>query len=282
MQHGSNMKRVLVLGSKPGAVFLPGDAIYAANASLGFYAADVRQYPTAVNVASALVLRKSFADPAGLYGRKWRAVIEASPSRMVLFAAPDAPGCTAAVHEALTAAGYAAPIEVWSVRDRTELVRSVSRLRYPIVTAAMLRQPFVTVLDDARRLARFALRWHRGTDASRGYETDAPGKFRPSTGILALLIAILDHGPDAEYVLAGIGLEGRNLHHGAGGIIAGKDRSRGRILPPHVIADIAVLEALRGRYRLRTTEPELRPFVAASSPNDRSRSGDTPLLQAPI
>lgn len=261
------MKRVIVLGSKPGAVFLPGDAVYAANAAIGFYAADVGLYPTAVNVASALVLRKSFDDSAGLYGRKWRAIVEAAPSRMVLFAAPDAPGCTAAVHEALTTGGYAAPIEVCSVRDRIELVTSVSRLHYPIVTAAALRQPLATVLDDARRLARFAVRRHSAQHAAVGCETDAPGKFRPSTGILALLVAIRDHGPDAEYVLAGIGLEGRNLHQAAGSIIAGKDRARGRILPPHTSADIAVLEALRGRYRLRTTEPELEPLVPAAPPD---------------
>lgn len=260
------MKRVIVLGSKPGAVFLPGDTVYAANAAIGFYAAEVARYPTAVNVASALVLRKSFADSAGLYGRKWRAVVEATPARMVLFAAPDAPGCTAAVHAALSTGGYAAPIEVCSVRDRIELVTSVSRLRYPIVTAAALRQPLATVFDDARRLARFAVR-RRAQDAARGRETDAPGKFRPSTGILALLVAIRDHGPAAEYVLAGIGLEGRNLHQAAGSIIAGKDRARGRVLPPHICADIAVLAALRGRYRLRTTEPELEPFVTAISPD---------------
>lgn len=276
------MKRVIVLGSKPAAVFLPGDAVYAANAAIGFYATDVERYPTAVNVASALVLRKSFDNAAGLYGRKWRAIVEATPARMVLFAAPDAPGCTAAVHAALTTGGYAAPIEVCSVRERIELVTSLSRLRYPIITTAAFRQPLATVLDDARRLARFAVRRRRTQNTSGGCETDAPGKFRPSTGILALLVAIRDHGPDAEYVLAGIGLEGRNLHQAPGGIIAGKDRARGRVLPPHIHADIAVLEALRGRYRLRTTEPELEPFVTTVSPDARCPAAALALPQATL
>jgi hypothetical protein len=276
------MKRVIVLGSKPGAAFLPGDAVYAANAALGFYTSDVKHYPTTVNVVSALVLSKSFADAAGIYGRKWRAVADATPSRMVLFAAPDTPGCTAAVCEALTAGGYAAPIEICSVRDRIELVTSVTSLRYPIVTAAVLGQPLATLLDDARRLARFAVRRRHQPDASRDCETDAPGKFRPSTGILALLVAIRDHGPNAEYVLAGIGLAGRNLHQAAGGIVAGKDRSRGRILPPHICADIAVLKALRGRYRLRTTEPELEPLVAAVPPDRCHPAAALALSQAAL
>ena len=253
------MKRIVILGSKPDARFVSADEVWCANAAIGFYGDDVRRYPIAVNVASAIVLRKNLLDATshgGIYAKKWEAVVAARPSRLVLLAAPADPGCAVAVQEALRTGGYAAPIEVCTVRRRIRLVSDVAGIRYPVVTRAFFRQPLAVQVRDVDRLLRFL--WKSRSGAG---DEDAPGKFRPSTGILALLLAIRQHGSDAEYVVAGIGVEERWAQQANGTVLVGKTATRHGGLTPHVHADVAVLRALACRYAIHTTEPELAHLV---------------------
>lgn len=253
------MKRILVLGSKPGARFVDAAEAWCANAAIGFYADEVRRYPVVVNVASAVILRKNASDASshgGLYAKKWRAVTVARPARLILLSAPGDPGCAAGVEAALRAAGYAAPIEHCSVRRRTRLVPDLAGVRYPVVTRALLRQPLAVQLRDIERIVRFIWKSRRGAE-----HEDAPGKFRPSTGVLALLLAIAEHGSAADYVLAGIGVAERWAQHAAGTVLVGKTATRHGGLTPHVHADVVILRALAARYAVTTTEPELAGVV---------------------
>lgn len=253
------MKRIVILGSKPDASFVDAAEVWCANAAIGFYREEVRRYPVAVNVASAVILRKNLLDAAaqgGLYAKKWQAVVAARPSRLVLFEAPSDPSCAVEVREALRAAGYAAPVDICPIPDRIRLVRDIAGIRYPVVTRAFFRQPIGVQLRDVDRLARFGWKsW-----AGAGNE-DVPGKYRPSTGILALLLAIRQHGRDAEYVVAGIGIGERWAQQGDGKVLVGKTATMHGGLTPHVHADVVVLRALARRYDLRTTEPELAHLV---------------------
>lgn len=257
------MKRIVILGSKPNAAFVDAEEVWCANAAIGFYGDEVRRYPAAVNVASGIILRKNLRDAGvygGIYEKKWRAVVAARPSRLVLLAAPCDTSCVVEVQEALRSSGYASPIEICTVRRRIRLVREIAGLRYPVVTRAFFRQPVAVQLRDAERLARFA--WKSRSREGRGEaDEDAPGKFRPSTGILALLLAIRQHGSDAEYVVAGIGVEERWAQQGDGKILVGKTATCDGGLTPHVHADIAVLRSVARRYAVRTTEPELAHLV---------------------
>lgn len=256
------MKRILILGSKPGAAFVDAAEAWCANAAIGFYADEVRRYPVVVNVASAMVLRKNASDATsygGLYAKKWRAVTAARPGRLILLAAPGDPGCAVGVEEALRVAGYAAPIETCGVRRRVRLVPDVAGVRYPVVTRAFFRQPLAVQARDIGRTAGFLWRSWRGAE-----HEDAPGKFRPSTGVVALLLAIAEHGTAAEYVVAGIGVAERWAQRADGTVLVGKTATRHGGLTPHVHADVVILRALAARYAVTTTEPELAgvvPFV---------------------
>lgn len=264
------MKRVVILGSKPDASFVEADEVWCANAAIGFYDEAVRRYPVAVNVASATILRKNLRDASvhgGIYEKKWRAVVAASPARLVLLAAPCDTSCVVEVQEALRRAGYVPPIEICTVRRRILLVRELAKLRYPVVTRAFFRQPVAVQLRDAERLFRFVMKSRSGPGRGET-DDDAPGKFRPSTGVLALLLAMRQHGTDAEYVVAGIGVEDRWAQEGDGKVLVGKTTTRDGGLTPHVHADIAILRAIAGRYAVRTTEPELAhllPLVVAGA-----------------
>lgn len=253
------MKRVVILGSKPKASFVDAEEVWCANAAIGFYGDEVRRYPVVVNVASAVILRKNLQDAGvhgGIYAKKWQAVVTARPTRLVLLAAPSDTSCVVEVQEALRSAGYAVPIDICTVRRRIRLVRDVAGLRYPVVTRAFFHQPLAVQVRDLERMARFLWKSRSGDG-----DEDAPGKFRPSTGILALLLAIRQHGTDAEYVVAGIGVEERWAQQGDGKVLVGKTATKHGGLTPHVHADIAVLRAVAGRYAVRTTEPELSHLV---------------------
>jgi hypothetical protein len=86
--------------------------------------------------------------------------------------------------------------------------------------------------------------------------------FRPSTGIISLLMAIDENGVDCEYILAGIGLKNRDdyLH---------TKRSSSASFPIHVFADRKILQALSSRYRITSTEPELMAVLPPFAKVDR-------------
>jgi hypothetical protein len=69
------------------------------------------------------------------------------------------------------------------------------------------------------------------------------------------------HGTDAEYVVAGIGVEERWAQQANGTVLVGKTATRHGGLTPHVHADVAVLRALACRYAIHSTEPELAHLV---------------------
>jgi len=83
---------------------------------------------------------------------------------------------------------------------------------------------------------------------------DCGAAFRPSTGILSLVLAIDEYGQDAEYVLSGIGFTKRAEYFDG-------NTTRKRELPSHVFADVKILRNLARRYNLSTAEPELIQFI---------------------
>ncbi len=251
------MVRIVVLGTKPNAVIPDGDAIYCANAAIGFYKNEVARYTYVVNVASTLVLNKHFENrrqiDVDLYHDKWTAVSNASPQKLVLVDAAGQPELSGQLVAKLRESGYNAAIEILSLAKRTRLVRSVAGMPYPIVTRELFSQALQTQLEDIVHLCKY---WLQQVDG------DVKGKFRPSTGIMALLYAIDCHGSDAEYVLAGIGVQERQLHQHNHALLHSEKIHRTHVLAPHIEADIAVLRSLGSRYRVATTEPELSPYVS--------------------
>lgn len=252
------MKKIVILGSKPKAVLPQGEKIYCANAAFISNEDAVDRFADRVVVASGAVLGNGLTPDANnheVYKQKLDAVRDAGMSRMILFASPYSVGMTARVQAYLQADERNPDISVISVMERIELVKSVAHSKYPLIDDAFSSQPFLIRLHDRRENWRCFLNWKFG-DGRR----DVSPKYRPSTGILALLQAIRENGHNAEYVLAGIGTQDRNIAKvktftaTLQGTLAGD-------LPQHVHADLMVLKKLVGRYALSTTEKELTEAV---------------------
>jgi hypothetical protein len=247
----SESKTVVIVGSKPGASLPRGVAAYFANASIGILGHGGAPFASVVNVVSAVVLRKGrFSedqDHADLYAAKREAICSARPSRLLLVESADHPRLGTELTDWLRESGYPSPIELLSPSHRIDAQVRLSGLRHPVVTRACIDQPLAVVMRDALHVLRHRLGLQRG---------EVMGKFRPSTGIVALLQAILEHGPHAEYMLVGIGLSERHLHVVRGAVVSGKI-ARPAVLEPHVAADTAILCALARRFVLRAEDPEL-------------------------
>ena len=241
-------KLVVALGSKPGAEIPPGDAVYCANAAIGYYAEAVSRFPSVVSVASPeLIHPKERAEGVPnreTHVRQWEMTVASRPDKMIL----TRTGSFEFLQEVLDEAGFRSPVEAVSAYERRMLVGSISGCYDPIVTSDFFRLPFRMKMRYAGSLTTTFLK--RLLDR----QTDCGSVFRPSTGILALVFAIADHGPDADYVICGVGVQKRHDYFGT-------SNASQRPLPQHVFADVKVLRKLARRYRLFTTEPELASFV---------------------
>ena len=240
----SKKTRVVILGSKPGADIPEGDAIWCANGAIGFYAGEVSRFSRVVSVLNPDVIHPK-TRRQGVLDRErneqqYRMILASKPDKMML---TRTSGLDLRKSE-LEAAGFSAPVSGISIYERRMLVGRISGCYDPIVTRDFFDLPFKTKIRYAGSLASTFLK--RLLDRKK----DCGSAFRPSTGVLALVLAIDEYGPDAEYVMAGIGLRKRAEY------LNGKRRVR-RALPAHVYADSHVLGKLVRRYSLYTTEPEL-------------------------
>ncbi|RST87538.1 hypothetical protein EJC49_04755 [Aquibium carbonis] len=265
------MKKIVILGAKPGAVIPTADAIYAANAAVMGHEAAFAECRERIVVASSTVLAKGIEHEAGgddLYGRKLAAVRASGASRLVLFADPGRRNHVDRVLSLLATSDPAPATTVISVRERTAMVENVGRLRYPVMDRTFFSQPVGVQLRDATEIAGYWLNRVAGDGMK-----DVRAKYRPSTGILALLLAITENGEAATYIICGIGLSDRNVFLTSGGYRFNRNNA-GHVLPKHTRADMILLARLRERYRLVTTEPELAGLADLYGPTAAASGTD--------
>ena len=246
-------KLVVVLGSKPGANIPQGDAVYCANAAIGYYAETVSRFPQVISVLNPDMIhpreRMEGVPNQALKEREWNMFIASRPSKVVL----TRTSYFELAKKNLGEAGFRSPLSCLSVFERRKLVGKISGCHDPIVTSDFFHLSLDQKIHYAGSLTSTFLK--RLLDRRK----DCSAVFRPSTGILALVLAISEHGRDADYVICGIGVKKRDEY------LAGK-HIHGRDLPQHVFADIKVLRKLARRYRLFTTEPELEHLVPRYRP----------------
>jgi len=107
-------KLVVVLGSKPNADIPLGDAVYCANAAIGYYAEMVSRFPRVVSVMSPDVIhpkefREGVPDRA-LNQRQFQMVLASRPEKMIL----TRTGHFEFLKETLAGAGFKSPMEAVS------------------------------------------------------------------------------------------------------------------------------------------------------------------------
>ncbi|MDO9150515.1 MAG: hypothetical protein Q7U33_03970 [Methylotenera sp.] len=243
------MKRIIIAGTKPSARFIDGDAAYFANGAIGFYADALPVYNCVNVVASTRVLSKSFFQSLDdVYRKKWDSVAKSKPDKLILIGESNESNLSFEVSQNLREQGFQAQIEIIRPEQIVGLITSLAYLRYPILTKKFFAQSVhIQFKDFLNFLIYNFLDTH----------TEVKGKYRPSTGIISLLVAIVEYGNSAEYIIVGIGLNNRNLQQIKHEVISMKKLPKNTDLTPHVEADLAILRSLNKHYRISTTEPEL-------------------------
>lgn len=252
------MKRIVILGSKPNAIIPKCDRIYCSNAAVISNEKAVNQFAERVVVASSAILGAGLVPRTSrheIYRQKLEAVRDAGMSRIILLESPYSPGMAAQVKAHLQVDERNPDISTVSVTQRIEMVRSIAQTTYPLVDESFVSQDLKVRVHDRMAIWRWYLNWKFG-NALR----DVSPKYRPSTGILALLQAIKENGSDAKYVLAGIGTKNRNVAKVKTFTATTSDTPAGE-LPQHVHADLMILEKLVHKYALSSTEAELTEAV---------------------
>jgi hypothetical protein len=253
------LKKIVVLGSKPDAQWPEADEIYCANGAIGFYARELSTASNVVNVVSARILNKSkmLHEKSGsdFYSSKLSAICDANPSRMILVGSIATPDLAIKMGAWLKLNGYESPIEYMDHASRVSAQQQLTGLPYPIPLKTLFQGSLLMAIYDLLDLTLLRLGLKKG---------EVNRKYRPSTGIIALLIAIQEHGEGAQYVIAGIGLSQRNIHHvnGQQKSIASKQDRTG--MEPHVAADKVVIAALARRYRLQSAESSIDALIKAA------------------
>ena len=247
------MKRVVVIGSKPNALIPDGEAIYCANVSIVYYAEEVARFSRIVNIITPKAIddqtpQKS-AEGGDSLTRRWERALTAMQAKLIILRSSNAEPMI----DSLRKAGYDAPITIIEDQERRKLVARVSGCDDPILTSDFFYLPTKLKARYAGSVISISLK--RLFDQGK---TCNP-VFRPSTGIISLLVAIDEHGPDCEYVVAGIGMKNRSVY-----IHTERSSAQGAstpTLPHHVFVDRKILRRLASRYRITTTEPELMEIL---------------------
>lgn len=197
------------------------------------------------------------SDGTAIYRTKLDAIRDFDATELVLFEDPGRGNKLSAIRAYVGGKGGKRPLRVIPVAARTQMVRDRVG-RYPLLDGEFRTQPLAIQWRDALEIGRWWIAWQLGSR-----RRDVRARYRPSTGILALLVAMADYGQDAEYVLAGIGLADRQAYSMGGQSLSNGRKQQSAGLPIHTVADAIALGLLAGRYDLSSTEPELNGIIRA-------------------
>lgn len=241
----STNHRVLILGARPGPTPVACDTAYCVNGGIGTLP-KVSSPERTVHFVATSVLR-SARNTA--YSAADRARLDSYRDRHVDSLICVGDGDPAAVVETLSPLGYRAS-QVTRYRSQ-EYPRYITRLtgyHIPVVSWDIFTYGQTASARLVYSLARSVVRGaiDRTLFSSRNWHR----AFRPSTGVIALIFAILTHGPDAEYFLAGMSLD--PFRYGYSGVSALPASG----LRDHIVADTVILRHL-SRFRVRADDDTL-------------------------
>lgn len=253
----AKIKRVVVMGSKPHSIVPSGDIIYCANAAALTDPVAVSKFPRRTVVASGQVIARGINSnklAQTIDEMRAQSVCTFNGQEAVIFLNEGDRRYRMLKEELVRSGPPTRIMRFIDARGHRSLVRQFAGA-YPVLDRRYFKQPLGVILFDTLKIAICSLSWIWGNR-----RLDVSAKYRPSTGVLALLLAIREHGHQAQYVLSGVGLGNRDAY-----ILDGKPfevrRAQKKDLPMHVVADIIVLQRLAKHFNIRTTELELEDIL---------------------
>lgn len=235
-------KNILILGSKPEADFNEFDIAYCANAASSFYNKQLLQKGGIVkSIISASELvenkRKDNIDKTIWLQNKLPKLIDNSKSKIYLINYNHF--CEAVT--ILKKSSFNGELDMLNTYELNSLQKRITNYSEPIWTKF---HRDVGVYELLSNIKHFLINKFY-TLKDKSYLNS--GLFRPSTGVVSLIIAIHENGLDASYEVSGIGIKGRGLYPD------GQDNTwtpKGKLQAYHVYVDRIILETLVNSYEI--------------------------------
>lgn len=244
------MAKILILGSKPDANKHEFDIAFCANAASSFYhdKLDLSQ-GRVISVVSASELSENHRHGAHSkevwLKKKRKQLTDNTKSRIILFGNEYFKVAEKVIEESQ----FSGILETITLEDTFRLQARLIGRNVPTLTPFHFSQSIRTNLRT--------LKLYLSSLRSRFGRSDAlvSGLFRPSTGSLALLLAVAEHGFDNDFIVAGIGITNRGLYpDGKNNEWTPKDRLQSF----HVHVDRYIFESLSQRARIHFDDVSLR------------------------
>ncbi len=244
--------RVVILGSAPDARWPRSDALFSAKSSLSYYPEAVDD-TLSVNSFGYLDDQMSLLDHGPLLSRLQSTGLD---SMTVGVRVEDEAGRVTAEARSRLAASRVAVGEVLSLNrvQRRQVWERPSGLREPIFRG-LGQYGLAGHLYVASRLRRHAWKHLRARLRSAPTRmTRRHAIFRPSSGVVALCLAMDRFGPRAEYVIAGVSLVWPRRYPDLSRPVEDMENAP---VPIHINADVQVLARLVKDWNITTTSPVL-------------------------
>lgn len=196
------MKKILILGSKPGAKIHDAEYCFGANSAIGYYKDELHNFKgEKISVVAASEVTNSARN--NLEKIQWNSnrkdLILNSPSNHIILVGYEYfPEVYDSFLEFLMVSN-----SKLTYSQVFEKLKSITRLKVPVLTKDHV---FPLGFSSIKNLYKFYI------DSTRRKNSLISGLFRPSTGIIALILAIDQFGLNAEYFLEGVGLSNRNVY----------------------------------------------------------------------
>jgi hypothetical protein len=228
---------VLILGSKPNAnIPKKVSHVFAANASAYFYNDLIPP-----NAKVCVVISASELYDDNLNKReKWEKIFSRDNDNFIVMATDKVPGCEGKLYEQCCNR----KIESFTSNERRKIF-NILLGHFWFLPPNIPFKLFFNLVSDS-----FFYRLIKAKIKSIYLKKDLPAEFRPSTGMLALALAISRNPSNIPFVIAGIGFNRKEQY---------PDGSNPTILKrvSHLIPDKCALFILKRKYKLFTTDLEL-------------------------
>jgi len=241
------MKKILILGSAPNASIPVADFAYCANASASYFQEQLTQIGEIVSVVGehCIAAVPGSAAPESVKIAR-ELIIESKNDISIIRHQPWFDGWNLDLGLEDMKAKYR-----WiSHSERSTTIMQTSELSEPIISHTLLYESIKRNPIGFLRNMNSLFRQNRRAKKKGSVESHAV--LRPSTGLLAAMIAMSEHGLDAKYILSGINLSifsDRTSHH------KGPTQQAFHGITHHIHADRKIFYALKRRYNIEYINP---------------------------
>ena len=235
-------KKILILGSKPNSLVPKAEILYCANATAAYYKDSIKNIVpqkvfTVVSSTELVSSNRTSIEKQEWIANRVEKILNCKSDKFFVTWSDVYPESI----NKLLSKNHSSKIEPLSAIEVEFIVNQILGIRYPVFCFNHLQ---FGAFNSLRHVLRFVIEKYKKI-TNKQYNCSA--LFRPSTGIIALLIAIKNHGKDCEYIVSGIGVDARGDYPDAS---RNTWTNKNSLLYNHILVDKFFAKKLFQKYNI--------------------------------